>query len=142
MSQDWSRLHHACAANFSYRLKSLLLEGADEREICKVHGVHITPVQLVQHGYVSNSTTLVNYIESLKIISRALIPWSPSTQALYPPAMRGLGFFIMLIDYRLGNQSDMGTRILPTDIWILISSFLVRRKDVEETHALGFADWS
>jgi ankyrin repeat protein len=125
VSTNWSALHHACFANLPLRVVELLIAGADER----VSSESVTPLQLAQHVSVQ------------QLLQRAMLPWSPKEQFLFPPIMRRQAMVLMLVHHRLCHGRKRRRTVLPElprAIWLLVIGFVIRRCEVEMVRALGF----
>ena len=214
-SAGWSPLHHACSAGLPDRARALLLQGADESALRGPAGREATPLQLARAGReaaeaAAQGEDAVAAVERWRrverLMERALLPWYPTRQALFPPLLRGLARVLMLVDHRLSRAvaaeeaargesapkrlrpdtrtasdscssaafasaaacvsstwSSLSTPsssssascvssaaavsgnaprelpALPRDLWRLIAGFAVRRCEVEQARALGFA---
>ena len=152
VSPGWSPLHHACFAGLCTRARELLLLGADERMCSAPPEPSVTPLQLAQQAQDSQDQ-LATPIQQL--LQRAMLPWSPREQALFPPVLRGQALVLMLVHRRLCLAATLGSPVdgvervikrqrlttlpeLPRAVWLLVVGFAVRRCELEVVRALGF----
>ena len=152
--EGWSPLHHACAGCLSDRVRALLIQGADE---CAIRGPGAASPLALAEAAASESASAA-CADVLALMQRAMLPWRPSRQALYPGVLNGQGLHILLVAHRLAlcnfrdgpsaakrartahaHSAAVPLPVLPREVWLLIVGFVVRRCEVGAVRALGFS---
>jgi hypothetical protein len=98
--QNWTSLHHACHAGLEDRvLQLLLVNGTTDVHAQTAAGN--TPLALCDAASAAGRAVHA-------LMSRAVLPWSRHTHALFPPACRSLVRTVLLLRHRLNHMAFEG----------------------------------